>query len=471
MSQTTNKTLNLAFMFVLTLTIGLLITSFTYTRLLSFEYIVAHVILVVSCTAYIVARGKYLHKDILFTETVFYFLFLAYVVKFYFFVSNDEFLLARNQIYFGLSSDAELMTQLFTYSALAILAALTTLIYILYSRKPFYKLTAFALNRSASGRSIFTTYVIVATLFIILYVTSDLTQKGRGIYLPYNLNGLLQYCRIIVVPSLLLFLIWQYQSMGAKFQIRIAVVLYLLFLTYDAFSRDSKGSMLYGVTALMFFFYFGGTRIQLRKYIFLGSFFYISVMLYPVLRQMRFGYNQTSSVLDIISSYISTATYSELFFQPILMVFSRVISVGSYALVLSSETNPLYFDVIPYILGNELHNYVTQTYFTYGLAVTNYGASASFFGYLYIVGGLAGLLCLLPVTIYCMYLLWCFCGKKYQPIFPIVAAMYIRLMINDLSDGDLLRAVLFRIPMYMATMSLCILILNIFGSKNAIRNH
>lgn len=471
MPQQTSKTLNSAFIFVLTLTTGFLLSSFTYTRLLSFEYIVAHLILAVSCVAYIVARGKYLHKDILFTDTVFYFLFLAYVVKFYFFVSDDEFLLARNQIYFGLSSDAELMTQLFTYSALALMAAISTLIYILYSRKPFQNLLAFAINRSASRRSIFLTYSIVIILFLILYVTSEFTQKGRGIYLPYNLNGLLQYCRIIVVPSLLLFLIWQYQSLNAKFQIKFAVLLYLLFLVYDAFSRDSKGSMLYGVTALMFFFYFGGTRIQLRRFITLGSFFYISVMLYPVLRQLRFGYNQTASAFDIISTYIATATYSEIFFQPILMVFSRVISVGSYALVLTAETSPLYFDVIPYIFENELHNYVTQTYFTYGLALTNYGASASLFGYLYIIGGLTGLLCLLPVTIYCMYLLWSFCSRKYQPIFPIVAAMYIRLMINDLSDGDLLRAVLFRIPMYVITMSLCILILNMSGSKNAIRNN
>jgi len=228
---------------------------------------------------------------------------------------------------------------------------------------------------------------LMGVTFIIANVTGINRMGEESVYLPLHLAGLIYYCRVMLIPALLLLLIWCSDEAGLRKYFVAGTILLLIHGISDMLLRSSRGALLLLFIGLFFLLSNTNRMIKNRLYLFIGVIFF-TLLAWPIITSYRsvreHGYQSTISHTlyeSITNPTIGTISYSDELIDGIKSLFFRY---GAVSLIPMS--------------GVELEPLKTQCFSTsvtrvYTVEVMGYppqnihASGPSFVGWFYLVGG------------------------------------------------------------------------------------
>lgn len=395
----------------------------------------------------------------LFPAWIFFWIFiLAYYLKFYWVILDDSLLTNRAFFFYGLFDDIELMIRVFRLITFSFIAFVFSVYFI--DRYYTYQLNIIDRLRYPNIRvpklSIYVTYSLILLLLSLTLLFSANLKMGKGVELANNVTGIIVYLRVLVLPILMVFFIWQGYQRSNKNIILLGVITLLLYGVLDGILRESKSSVLLSVIILMFYLVLSGVKIKKKMKVVLSLFFMLSIFTYPVLKDYRerAGKEDISLATAAIDFY-SSANSLDIIVTPASMVLSRVIGIGSLSVVISKDYDPLYFEGLSKIISVNIHVYFNEKIFG------SVGSAPSILGFFYVLFGFFGSIFFIPIFVLMIFKIWFFIGAKGIKYQVVLQAGFLKLLLGELSDGDLGRGLVFRLPIFILVMILCGVLLRI----------
>lgn len=242
--------------------------------------------------------------------------------------------------------------------------------------------------------------VILPVLMLILgYVANKyhIGQMGlsQGEPLPFRLKGVIFYARLIVLPILILLLIYLGTRAGNTLIEKAGLILLLVHGVSDTMLRGSRSSLLLCILLIIFMALSGGVRLRRTEIVISSIAGIAAVWLTPVIMQYRIlRFVPNEGMAAVLQTAIGAANKNimEALIGGFRFVYFRIPGVETMWAIGSLKAEPLGAGLMPTITSKfGIAGYLTFN--LYQIPVdTNTLFAPGFVGWLYLVGGMAGLL-------------------------------------------------------------------------------
>jgi len=289
--------------------------------------------------------------------------------------------------------------------------------------------------------------------------------------LPFRLNGVIFYSRLVVIPLLLLLLIYLADASKHLIVSRIGLLLLLGHGISDMLIRNSRSGLLLCVLLVLFLMVVGGIRFYRREKVFLGLALISAMLMIPFITQYRYhrtiGDAPTVDAMNSAIGAVFNGGYTSLL-SGFEFVFFRIPGIEAIVSILGLGAKPLGMESLSILgQGNGMAGYVTNV--VYQIPETSVTLAApSYLGWFYIVGGVplvvigAILVSIFAVT------LWSWLKKLDLMCSPVVQVFFLWMIFIAITEGTI-DSMLYMIIVGIACITGCELVMKrIF--KNSSKN-
>lgn len=267
--------------------------------------------------------------------------------------------------------------------------------------------------------------VLLASIFSINAYLYGIGRQGQfnEELLPYKIAGIVVYGRAVVVPLLLLSSCYWAESCGKHRLSRVAVLVLFAVGLVDMFFLNSRGAALKNVVLLVMVWWLAGFRTKLSDRVLLLSFGIVLFIAIQIITSQRL-YEElpSSSLIDQM-------------LQGIGFVLFRVTGI-EHLMVIQHLGSPIPFDKVLDVVTSPRG---VAGYYTTELLGVDENLPQTFapsgLGWLYLVGGLPGVMLGAGVLALSATSLWCSIGKTFDYFGPVFKAHYLFTLLIMISEG------------------------------------
>ena len=228
---------------------------------------------------------------------------------------------------------------------------------------------------------------LMGVTFLIAYVTGICRMGEESVYLPFRIAGLIYYCRVMLIPGLLLLLIWCSDEAGLRQYFVAGTILLIIHGISDMLLRSSRGALLLLFIGLFVLLLNTNSMNKLRLFLFIGVVLF-TILAWPIISSYRSvrenGYQGSISHTlyeSITNPTIGTISYGDTLISGIKSLFFRY---GAISLIPISgiEVEPLktrcFSTSVTRVYTEEVLGYPPRNI---------HASGPSFIGWFYLVGG------------------------------------------------------------------------------------
>ncbi|MDQ7839385.1 MAG: hypothetical protein RDU59_12935 [Thermodesulfobacteriota bacterium] len=387
----------------------------------------------------------------------------AYYLKFYLMIIDPDLVyLLPLRVYDYFVSD-EILLRVYTTTTLA------------FSTFCFISGTACLLNKKHRPQeqpakpSVLSLYLSLTVALVLIGVSSlltfgfDIVMGLQKQALPFRLEGLIVYLRLITIPIILILIIWGGFRLRRKSWTLLGTVVLILYGISDMLLRASKSTLFFLLIALGLLWLLNGGKIRAYHMGFgliVGSF---SLLLYPFIMALRIAQH---SYPDNMIAALSTAMRSEILGSSSLLsmlgatldlILMRISGSDILMALVAYDAEPLGWRTWEVLTGPRgFAGHLTVNVFGAPPEIIDaFGLAPSLVGFFFTIGG--DWMVLLGMGLFTYTVLWAWRKLADSGLrSKIIAQVFLLMFVLSMAiDGVLDRAILHQLPVYVVTLFLC----------------
>jgi hypothetical protein len=271
-------------------------------------------------------------------------------------------------------------------------------------------------------------FIVLAILALVLlnfiYLSYGIGMMGEFVEnpLPFKLTGAIVYTKGVIVPCLLVLHIYWAQKGGRFVLARLNVLVLFLSGMFDMYVYKSRGALLFQAFPLGLVWLLAGFRLYKFDKLILVLVLTVTFLFIPVVTALRFDSPlEPFPINQIVDGFNFT--------------FFRITGIDQFMVILNLG-DPISIDNLWSVLSSPrgIAGYYTTQLLNYGEHIPQTFAP-SMLGWLYLVGGLPGIMGGMVFLAFLATYMWNFFGLFYPKCGPVVKSYFLMFLLLTMTEG------------------------------------